>query len=240
MHRAASSSFPTWNSDSRGCFWWRRRSWTQRIRVPRHNGTHPYRTWTAHSQKHDRMFDHFAHNLEPCKTARLMKAAVSQFSTLEKKTPAFSWLTPVRSSRNECISSSDLQYWQEILGDKNRIISARMKPKIAVVRPVMCHFQLACLRTEFLHDLLIGHLASLLFLSVRCLRGSVSVWSWERVYDRSRVHLRQQAEKSKYKGCPFFILTPHSWRQPIQFALHHKDVKWLYSLDVWKIDKYQM
>lgn len=49
--------------------------------------------------------------------------------------------------------------------------------------------------TEFVHDLLIGHLARLLLLSVSCLGGGVSLWSWDRIYHRPRVHLTQNRKR---------------------------------------------
>lgn len=64
------------------------------------------------------------------------------------------------------------------------------KPRIAAVLLVMCRF-----RTEFLHDLLVRHLASLLLLPLCCLRGGVAVWGWQWLDDRPRVHLMQQTEE---------------------------------------------
>lgn len=60
-------------------------------------------------------------------------------------------------------------------------------------------FPVCVSHTEFLHDLLIGHLASLLLLSVSCLRGGIPIWSWEWVYHRPRVHLTQQTKEKCQK-----------------------------------------
>lgn len=57
-------------------------------------------------------------------------------------------------------------------------------------------FYMCSLLTKFLHDLLIGHLASLILPFVGCLRGCVSLRSRQRVDHRPCVHLTQHREEN--------------------------------------------
>lgn len=81
------------------------------------------------------------------------------------------------------------------------------------------------LHTEFLHDLFVGHLASLLLLPVSRLRGGVSFWSWERVYHRPRVHLTQHRKETFQEYGPWviypllFLAACNYWQLDIQLTL---------------------
>lgn len=68
----------------------------------------------------------------------------------------------------------------------------------------MCHS--FPLHTEFLHDLLVGHLASLLLLSVSCFRGGVALRCWDWIYHRPCVHLTQRGRETYQEYWTWMIL----------------------------------